>query len=101
MTREHLRELVTLDYGVWPRAFTLPQAARWFAANDPQAVTRAWIEQTAASRSRSELIGSLSQDEIADPFMRPMREWKRMGHAVDGHLAVIASALRNAASGVS
>lgn len=95
MTREQTRELVALDPGLWPRVFTLPQFARWIDAHPPgrHADLRGWIELAAADRSRSEMIGSSSADDVEDPVDGPRRAWRRLIDRLERDLDTIADRL--------
>ncbi|GAB3392713.1 low molecular weight protein arginine phosphatase [Humibacter soli] len=77
MTRQHVRELVAADSELWPRVFTLPQFVRWLDDHPPRrhVSLRGWIEQEAADRPRSDMIGSSSDDDIADPVDEPPEAW--------------------------
>lgn len=78
MTRRHTRELVAADPELWPRVFTLPQFVRWLDEHPPRrhVLLREWIEQEGAERSRSEMIGSHPDDDVADPVDGPPEAWR-------------------------
>ena len=80
MSREHARELVSADPGLWPRVFTLPQFARWLEANPPgrHPLIRPWIELVAAGRPRSDMVGVRPEDEVADPIDGPPEAWREL-----------------------
>lgn len=80
MSRQHARELVAADPGLWPRVFTLPQFVRWLDEHPfgRHASLRSWLDQAATTRSRTELVGTRSADEIADPIDGPPRAWREL-----------------------
>lgn len=95
MTREHARELVAAEPGLWPRTFTILQFARWLDEHPPgrHADVRGWVELVAADRPRTEMIGSRPEDEIADPVNGPPAEWRELLRVLTDALEVIAGHL--------
>ncbi len=80
MSRQHTRELVAADAGLWPRVFTLPQFVRWLDDHPParHAALRAWIELAGADRARSEMVGARAEDDIPDPVDGPPADWRQL-----------------------
>jgi protein-tyrosine phosphatase len=94
MTREHLRELVTADPGLWPRVFTVTQFRRWLERNPPRrARLGAWIDLIAAERPRSDMIGTVQDDEIDDPLNSPPEDWLRMAEVLESEIGAITDIL--------
>jgi protein-tyrosine phosphatase len=95
MSREHVRELVAADSELWPRVFTLPQFARWLDEHPPSrhVLIREWIEQEAADRPRSDMIGSSPDDDIADPVDEPADKWRELISRLTAELDSVASHL--------
>ena len=80
MTREHLRDTVGLDPGVWPRTFTLRELTRR-ALDVPTSVTGlpAWRRHAGDGRRAADLMQPSPDDDIDDPY----------GGPYDGHLAMV------------
>ena len=95
MTRSHARELVAADPGLWPRVFTLPQFVRWLDEHPPRrhVLLKEWIEQEAADRPRSEMIGSSPDDDIADPVDGPPDAWRELVAELSDHIDRLAGHL--------
>jgi len=72
MTREHLREVAVLDPSALRRTFTFRELVRRAGATPPRSsqVLAGWIEELAAGRRPSELLGESPADDIADPYGR-------------------------------
>lgn len=88
MARDQSRDLVAENPDVWPRVFTLKQFDRWLDTNAvPLGVELGeWLSSAAAGRSRSELLGSDPDDDVADPLMEPASAWHRMVAELDSVL---------------
>jgi protein-tyrosine phosphatase len=95
MSRRHMRELVAADARIWPRVFTLPQFRRWLDANPPgrHAALRSFVESAGAARSRSEMVGSRVDDEVADPIDGPPAAWRELVLRLTDDLDAIADQL--------
>jgi protein-tyrosine phosphatase len=96
MTREHLRHVVALDPGAWPRTFTLKQLARRAAGSSADGAGdesfSTWRERMSDGRPASELMVPDDIDDIADPYGRSRRDHvAMMGELVD----VVARLLRD------
>lgn len=80
LSREHARELLSLDPSIRPRLFTIKQFARWIEVNPRprRAALGPWLDVVAADRPRAELLGASSDDDVADPVDRPIGDWRRM-----------------------
>ena len=71
MAREHLREAVLLSPDAWPRSFTLKEIVRRGEQAGPRAADQPfeeWLAKLHAGRSRSDLLGSSDDDDVADPI---------------------------------
>ena len=71
MAREHVREAVLLSPDVWPRSFTLKEIVRRAERAGPRAAHQPfdeWLAKVHAGRSKSELLGSSDDDDVADPI---------------------------------
>ncbi len=70
MERRLLRDGVVTDPTLWPRSFTLREFARRGLNNPPQREMESfeqWRELLHSTRSRDELLGTDSVDDVADP----------------------------------
>ena len=71
MAREHVREAVLLNPSCWSKAFTLKELVRrgedagGRSADQPVAE---WLAKVHAGRTRADLLGSSSEDDVADPI---------------------------------
>lgn len=103
MSRRHTRELVAADSELWPRVFTVPQFARWLDEHPPRrhVLIREWIEQEAADRPRSDMIGSNIDDDIADPIDDPPEAWRDLVGELTGYIERIAGNLAPCTRNVS
>jgi protein-tyrosine phosphatase len=71
MAREHVKEAVALHPPAWPRAFTLKELVRRaedVGARSPGQAFDEWLDKVHAGRERLELLGSSTDDDVADPF---------------------------------
>jgi protein-tyrosine phosphatase len=82
MGRRHVQEAVLLDGAVWPRAFTLKEFVRRGEAVGPRpdrVPIRSWLQAVHAGRTRTELAGRSSTEEVADPFGGPLEGYRETG----------------------
>jgi protein-tyrosine phosphatase len=85
MSRQHLREAVLLVPDVWPRAFTLPQLVRRGEQVGPRVAGQTigeWFAQVHEGRQRKEMIGTVREDDVADPYGGPDAGYRRMATAL-------------------
>lgn len=71
LTREHVREAVLTDPEVWPRSFTLKELVRRGDRTGPWATGQPleeWLSKVAGARTRSDMLGESSVDDVADPI---------------------------------
>lgn len=82
MTREHLRDTVGIDPGVWPRTFTLRELARRAlnAPSDSSNLTT-WCRYAADGRRAADLMHPSPDDDVDDPY----------GRHYDHHLAMVSA----------
>jgi protein-tyrosine-phosphatase len=74
MAREHVREVVLMDPSAWSRSFTLKELVRRGDAAGPWTKGQLlgdWLAKVAADRTRSEMLGASSSDDVADPIGGP------------------------------
>ncbi len=80
MAREHLREAVLLVPEAWPRAFTLKELVRRGEQAGPRSGGQSfdeWLAKLHAGRTRAALLGSSSEDDVADPIGGSWSVYKR------------------------
>jgi protein-tyrosine phosphatase len=89
MSRGHGREVVSAMPAIWPRVFTLKQFSRFVAGNaiPRRARLASWIEAEAEARARSELLGRVAEDDVADPLRASAAQWRRVIHEIRIHIA--------------
>ena len=71
MAREHVREAALRAPDAWPRCFTLKELVRRGEATGPRAPDQPfdeWLAKLHAGRTRSEALGSSTEDDVADPI---------------------------------
>ena len=86
MAREHVREAVVLDPGLWPRTFTLKELVRRGEAigpRGPDEALPAWLARAGQGRRIAELTGSSPADDVADPYGGPRSAYERMAAELD------------------
>jgi protein-tyrosine phosphatase len=87
MAREHVREAVVMDPGVWPRTFTLKELVRRGEATGPRGPgepLRDWLARVGQGRRVADLTGSSPQDDVADPIGMPRTAYERLAAELDG-----------------
>ncbi len=102
MAREHVREAVVLDAGLWPRTFTLKELVRRGEATGPRQAGETlgeWLARVGQGRRISDLTGSSSADDIADPIGGPRSAYERLAAELDDLLdRLVADAFAGALS---
>ncbi|WP_116997647.1 hypothetical protein [Desertimonas flava] len=76
MTREHLRDVVALDPGAWPRTFTLKELARRAISIDAPTSDESfedWRRRLGQGRQASAMLRPDPADDVSDPYGRPAR----------------------------
>jgi protein-tyrosine phosphatase len=76
MTREHLRDTVALDPTAWPRTFTMRELVRRAPAGAPD--LGSFLAAAGEGRRASDLLGASADDDIADPYGRPLAQHRAM-----------------------
>jgi protein-tyrosine phosphatase len=78
MAREHVREVVLIDPGAWPRTFTLKELVRrgeQVGPRSPGQPAEEWLAKVHAGRDRCDLLGKSPLDDVADPVGGPRRAY--------------------------
>ena len=85
MTREHVREVVALDPGAWPRTFTLKEIVRRASSTSAERAEdpAVWLHRLAAGRRAADMVRPDPIDDIEDPYGHPLREHRDMMATVD------------------
>jgi protein-tyrosine phosphatase len=86
MAREHARHAAVLLPECWPRTFTLRELLRLGAragARAPAEPLADWLARAGDSRSRRDLLGSDSADDVPDPYGRPLAEYQATASLLD------------------
>lgn len=88
MARTHVREMVTLVPAVWPKTFTLKEFVRRAASlvgpREAGQPFDEWVAKVHAGRSRADLLGSSTDDDVADPIGRPRAFYERNAAEISG-----------------
>jgi protein-tyrosine-phosphatase len=85
MTRQQLREVVLQVPDVWPHAFTLPELVRrgeGARARPAEKSISEWFEQVHQGRQRKDMIGTMRQDDVVDPYGGPDSGYRRMANTL-------------------
>ncbi len=80
MERRHVREAALLDREVWPRSFTLRELARRTTAAGPRpddVDLGRWLLSLSADRRPDDHLGASPADDVADPYGRSLRAYRR------------------------
>jgi len=86
MTREHLRTLVARDGDCFSRTFTLLEAVRRAGGLPPSASLESWADWLAVlgeGRTAGELLRPCADDDVADPYGRPLTQVRRAARRLD------------------
>ena len=86
MAREHVREAVVLDPGLWPRTYTLKELVRRGEVAGPRQDGEPlpdWLARVGYGRRISDLTGSSPADDVADPYGGPRSAYERLATELD------------------
>ncbi len=92
MERRHIREAAVLVPGSWPRSFTLPELARLAEAAGPRPVDvplEDWLADLVADRTTDAHLGASPDDEVADPYGRGPRTFRRCADELEELVGVV------------
>ena len=97
MERSLLREAVVTRPALWPRSFTLREFARRAQLNPPQVHSETfdeWLGVLHGTRSREDLLGVRSDDDVLDPGLGGSHEeFQQMVDTLDGITRKVAQIL--------
>jgi protein-tyrosine phosphatase len=80
MAREHVREAVLLVPDAWTKTFTLKELVRRgtdVGPRTPDQPVDEWLAKVNAGRTRSDMLGSSSADDVADPIGQSRAMYER------------------------
>jgi protein-tyrosine phosphatase len=86
LAREHVRHAAVLLPSCWPRAFTLRELLRRGGQAGPRAPGEpmgGWLAAVAAGRSRRDLLGSGTGDDVPDPYGGPLADYQATARQLD------------------
>ncbi len=86
MAREHVREAVVIDAGMWARTFTLKELVRRGEAAGPRQggeTLQQWLARVGQGRRVADLMGSSPADDITDPIGGPRSAYERLAAELD------------------
>ena len=89
MGRRHVAEVSVLVPEAWPRAFTLKELVRRgeeVGPRKPGQPLEEWLADVHWGRSRRDLIGRSSADDIADPVSKPKAVYEKTAVELEGLL---------------
>jgi protein-tyrosine phosphatase len=87
MAREHARHAAVLLPECWPRTFTLRELLRLGAragVREPGEPLADWLARAGDGRSRRDLLGSDSADDVPDPYGGPLAGYQATASLLDG-----------------
>jgi protein-tyrosine phosphatase len=93
MAREHVRDAVLLDPPAFRRTFTLKELLRRAGvagAPAPGTTLAEWLAVLAEGRTTAELLGSSTEDDVADPMGLPLRAYELAAAELDQLTATLA-----------
>lgn len=85
MARQHVREVVVAVPAAWPKTFTLLELVRRGAQVGPRRPDEGlgdWLARVHQGRSRAELLGDSTDDDVADPMGGPPSAYKASASAL-------------------
>jgi protein-tyrosine phosphatase len=86
MTREHVRHAVVLAPGAWSRTFTLKELIFRGQQIGPRVQAErlsSWLARAGHGRNHCDLLGSSTEDDVADPFGGPVEEFEATAALLD------------------
>jgi protein-tyrosine phosphatase len=86
LAREHVRHATVLLPAAWPRAFTIRELLRrghQAGVRSPSEPFGDWLTRAAGDRSRRDLLGKSTVDDVADPAGGPLRGYQATAELLD------------------
>lgn len=87
MSREHVREVIVGVPEAWERTFTLKELVRRGTQAGPRRLDEGlstWLGRAANGRTRGDLLGSSTADDIEDPIGGRPLDFERTAREIDG-----------------
>jgi protein-tyrosine-phosphatase len=81
MAREHVREIIAISPGAWPKTFALKDFVRRAEKIGPRGRHQRvsdWLDSVGADRDRYDVLGMDPADDVPDPFGQRPRVWDRV-----------------------
>lgn len=100
MTREHVRAVSLAAPGAFAKTFTLRELVRRSSGRGGRRSGEPlgeWVVRVGEGRRAADLLGSSSDDDVADPYGGPHRAYVEMGVTLDGLLTPLAAAVADPA----
>jgi protein-tyrosine-phosphatase len=98
MAKEHVREAVLLVPEVWPKTFALKDLVRRgedAGARSPDQPFEEWLAKVHAGRTRADMLGASSEDDVADPIGRRRSFYERTAEELDDLTTRLAKLIAN------
>ena len=86
MARDNLRNAVTIEPEVWPRAFTLKEMVRraeQIGPRRPGELFADWVSRAHTGRQRTSLLGDSAEDDVTDPAGMSLRAYADTASLLD------------------
>jgi protein-tyrosine-phosphatase len=86
MAREHVREAVLMQPDSWTRTFTLKEIVRRGEDAGPRSRDQSiaeWLDKVHAGRSRADLLGQSTDDDVADPIGQSRAMYEKTAEELD------------------
>jgi protein-tyrosine phosphatase len=93
MAKEHVREAVLLAPDTWPKAFTIKEIVRRgeeVGARRPGQTLGEWVAALHTGRTRVDMLGASSEDDVADPIGRKHSFYEQTATELDDLTARLA-----------
>lgn len=94
MGREHVRKVIEVDPGAWPRTFplrVLVRRALEVGARGADELFSDWVSRLHAGRRPIDIFGSNPDDEIADPMGMALGQYQKTAAVIDDLLSQLVS----------
>jgi protein-tyrosine phosphatase len=81
LAKQHVQEALIMLPQAWPKTFTLKELVRRGEAIGPRESGLSvgeWLEKVHAGRSRADLLGRSTDDDVADPIGRGRPAYEKM-----------------------
>lgn len=96
MERLHVQEAAVLVREAWPRSFTLRELARRVGVAGPRPVAvplDEWLRTLSEDRTPADHLGSSADDDVADPYGRSLRAYRRCADDLVGLVDTVVDGL--------